>query len=741
MLKTPREITDFHRNINKYIYNNEIKEAFDNLQLLIQDTQAWELTTQLEELEMSYRYMLQYFMNDSPDPGRESVYKRIKASLYKLVDDATFFFMQQQATGNYYQLVRTYETVTFSGLANELENLHEENSLTDLLEAGDEKNQKLQQYNFIQDDLLKKVFEKFYTSGRLNENDFETCKEFVKNNRLDLEDKSQVISGLLLNLMQRFDEKKMELLFDFYEETDENIRQRALIAILIIIYLYDRRIQLYDSVNNRLALLFDQETFKKQVRNIIMQFIRSKETEKITRIITDEIMPEMMKAGNIIRDKLISEDDTNDISSWEDKNPEWQEIFDESGIGDKIQEFANLQMEGADVFMSTFANLKTFPFFNKLNHWFLPFNKKYVGIYNNQLETKGIPDFLEMIMQSSFLCNSDKYSFCFTLMQMPENYRNVSMKQFKMESSEMQKVEKEEILLSESKKAESISKQCIQDLYRFFKLYPGRSSFIDIFSLPLNFHQTKTLKPILSDVETIRTIGELYFSKNFFKEAESIFRELTDKISTDNQLFEKIGYARQMSGNFEGALAAYMQSDIIRPDKPWTLKRIALCYRKLKQPEKALEYYRRLEELMPNNLTIQLNLGHCLFEQKKYDEALKYYFKIEFLDEKGTKAQRPIAWTSFLCGNFAQAKKYYQQILSDNPTPQDFLNAGHVELTTKNKKEAVEYYQKSILHKDGSKQTFLKDFEKDKADLIALDVDNEELPLLLDQLFYVISNE
>lgn len=741
MLKRPREITAFHKNINRYIYNKEIKKAFDDLRVLFQDTQARHLISQLDELEMSYRYMLQYFMHNSPDPERENVYKKIQASLYKLADDAAFFFMMQQSTSDYFQQVRGYESVTFAELTNKLENLYEEQSLTDLLEADEDKNEKLRQYNLMQDELLKKLFEKFYTSTRLSETDFSTCKALVKNNHLDREDKAQIISGLLLNLMQRFDEKKMDILFDFYDEPDENIQQRALIVILIIIYLFDRRISLYESINNRLSLLFEQEKFRKQVRNIIMQFIRSKETEKIARIMNDEILPEMMKAGNIIRDKLISDDDTNDLSSWEDKNPEWQEIFDESGIADKMQEFANLQMEGADVFMSTFANLKSFSFFNNLSHWFLPFNKKYVTVYDNRFETSKMPDFLDIIMQAPFLCNSDKYSFCFSVMQMPESYRNMSMKQFKMESTEMEKIEKEEALLSESKKAENIAKQYVQDLYRFFKLYPGRSGFIDIFSLPLNFHQTNTLKPILSDVETLRTIGELYFSKNFFREAEFIFRQLTEKVSTDNQLFEKIGYARQMLGDFEGAVSAYLQADIIKPDKPWTLKRIALCYRKLEQPEQALAYYKRLEELMPNNLSIQLNLGHCFFEQKKYEEALKYYFKVEFLDEKGKKARRPIAWTSFLCKNFDQAKKYYLTILSDNPTPQDYLNAGHVELVTHNKKAAVEFYKKSILHDDGNEQTFLSDFEKDKGELLALGVGKEEIPLLLDQVFYSLRDE
>ena len=38
----------------------------------------------------------------------------------------------------------------------------------------------------------------------------------------------------------------------------------------------------------------------------------------------------------------------NDMNSL-DKNPEWQEILEQSGIADKLKELNDLQLEGADV--------------------------------------------------------------------------------------------------------------------------------------------------------------------------------------------------------------------------------------------------------------------------------------------------------------------------------------------------------------------------------------------------------
>ena len=41
----------------------------------------------------------------------------------------------------------------------------------------------------------------------------------------------------------------------------------------------------------------------------------------------------------------------------EDHNPEWEEWIDRSGITDKLRELGELQMSGADVYMSTFSQL------------------------------------------------------------------------------------------------------------------------------------------------------------------------------------------------------------------------------------------------------------------------------------------------------------------------------------------------------------------------------------------------
>ena len=83
-------------------------------------------------------------------------------------------------------------------------------------------------------------------------------------------------------------------------------------------------------------------------------------------------------------------------------------------------------------------------------------------------------------------------------------------------------------------KQDTIIGQYIQDLYRFFKLYPGHLDFTDIFTMPLDFHNLAILRPYISDKESLTNIAEYYLRKNYFSDALTIFNQLakTVKIAT-----------------------------------------------------------------------------------------------------------------------------------------------------------------------------------------------------------------
>jgi hypothetical protein len=320
-----------------------------------------------------------------------------------------------------------------------------------------------------------------------------------------------------------------------YENKNEHIRQRALTGLLLFLRKYDHRLQLYPQLCHRLAHLFEDTGFRKNVRDILLQFILSRETEKITKKIQEEIIPEMMKISPKLRNK-IKLDDLMGETGTEDKNPEWVNIIDQSELGDKLKEFSELQLEGADIMHSSFAHLKTHSFFNELSNWFIPFYSKHslISDYSDK-ESKNLT---KTLMESSLLCNSDKYSLFFSVVQMPNEYKKMMNGQFAAESDAVNELQKEE-LPGISKQSSLISRQHIHDLYRFYKIHPKKNDFEDIFKENTEYIYAQSISNIVSDPESRMIIGEYYFNRSYYEEALHIFNLLIEEEMSSYVIYQK----------------------------------------------------------------------------------------------------------------------------------------------------------------------------------------------------------
>ncbi|NQU85611.1 MAG: tetratricopeptide repeat protein, partial [Mariniphaga sp.] len=294
-------------------------------------------------------------------------------------------------------------------------------------------------------------------------------------------------------------------------------------------------------------------------------------------------------------------------------------------------------------------------------------------------------------------------------------------------------------LSSPGKNEEFISNQYIQDLYRFFKLHPKKSDFEDVFSWRFDFHNTTGLGNLLKeDIKLLRNIAEFYFLNNHYNDSFEVYTILLEN-EKSGELYQKIAFCLQKHGDYKEALVNYLKADLYELNKLWNLKKIALCYRNLKEPAKALEYYRQAELLDAENLGIQLSIGHCLLELDQFEDALKSYFKVEYLSPGNKKVWRPIAWCSFLTGKKEQAEKYFIKLVDDTPTNHDYMNMGHVQWSLGMRKEALDYYKKSIVEGGFSNNEFLAIFEDDLHHLINQGINSEDVPIMLDQLRYSLS--
>ena len=732
---TNSEISQKADNIIGFLQTKQLKNAFREITQLITFLNNWELMNELEKAETTYKYMLQYMTDGIDDPNREKVYNDLIRIAYGLADKTFFLLREKQDERYYYQACRNLlfdRLPNYQKLATNLEDVATRISLSDLLENIQATENDIALQHQLEDISIQ-LFKKVWLNSTLDEKDTDTLQALINNTFIPLQSQSLLMSALVLSLRENFDEEKIHLLLDASEHKEEEIRQRALTGLLLTLDLYDKRLYLYPAIDSKLQHLAENPAFVQDIHTIIHQFILSKETERISRKISEEVMPEMIKMSPKFQNK-INIADLMDEENISEKNPEWQNILEESGLASKLQEITEWQMEGADVMHSSFSNLKTYPFFHQISNWFLPFTSQHSSL--NELQDGGVSQIMEAFSNMGYVCNSDKYSLYFSLLQMPRQYRSMMSSQMLSEVSEMMKQQQESQLIPNEKKRENISNQYIHDLYRFYKVHPRKADFKDIFSTPLAFYKAQSIRKIISNTRILLSIGEYYFSKNQYDDAKEIFLQLTGQDNDDAILYQKIGYCCQMNGYIEEALQYYLKSELLTVNHTWTFKKIASCYRILKQAQEALDYYKKVEALEPNNLSIQLNIGHCYLELKQYSEALKAYFKVEYLSKNKTKAWRPIAWCSFLTGKYEQAIEYYEHILNDRPEMSDYLNYGHTLLATKNTKEAIKQYRAAILTAKSSEEKFMEAFHADIPDLLEAGILHTDIPIILDQILY-----
>lgn len=730
---TDRELKKIYGQICNNLSARRLKPAFDLLGGLIQQTGQGVFYDEYRNLEETYHYMLKYTVEGIQDPERQKVYLKLIVSVFSLADKVNEAIRLRFSSSLEYEKKRTFNeipAVDFPKFIDSLENFYLQDSHR---LAENVKNHQ------------KEIFRLFYHlwfHNNISPEESDALKDFFKNPLVSLHYKSFIVTALTMSLQRYFDEEKFHLLFDTFLSENPEINQRALVGLLIGFYRYDERMLFYPSLTGRLKIVSENPGFTENLERIILQLIRSKETEKLQQLIRDEIVPEMIKISPNLKDKINLDSLMEDVLG-EDKNPDWQEIFSDSpGFIDKMEELSEMQMEGADVFMESFAMLKSFPFYNELGNWFIPYfleNPEIAEVLD--ISDDVIKRLLDAIGMAPVLCNSDKYSFSFSIQSIPRENRNFMEKAVQAEMEQIKELMDDEELTKPGQLDEIASNRYIQDLYRFYKLFPRKSDFEDIFNWKLDFHNTLALGDILREhPQILRNIAEYYFAKNYFAEAAEIFEYLIEQ-KPNGELYQKIAYCWQQTGNFEKSLENYLKAELYEVNHLWNLKKIALCYRYLKQPDKALEYYQAAERLEPDDLNNQLNIGHCLLELHEYEEALKCYFKVEYLAPGNKKVWRPIAWCSFLTGKKEQAEKYLLQLLEDNPGKHDYMNMGHVQWSMGNRKEALDFYCKSVSQKGFTEEEFLEVFDEDLPHLIDQGINKDDVPIMLDQFRYFLEKQ
>ncbi len=287
-----QELNTRYLQVFDYISKSCIKDALDTLGILCNHCRNRDLRSQLDEHADTYLNMLKYAFELSDDPQKEKVYNRLVKAIIGLADDVKEDIIRSSNLLNYYKFRIVPESLSdsvMSDISRTIERL--------ILQKESEEDLNWQRIYATPEykENIRVLFRIIWHSDKLRDTEIRLLDQISKTETIAWYDKCILVSALNLSLIRHFDSNKINLLFNFYESGEKQVWERALVSLVLGLAFYDRRIVYYPEILQRLKAIQGMKQADKSIEIIIQQYIKARETEKITRKIQQEILPEMMR--------------------------------------------------------------------------------------------------------------------------------------------------------------------------------------------------------------------------------------------------------------------------------------------------------------------------------------------------------------------------------------------------------------------------------------------------------------
>ena len=685
-----------HKDVIEALKGNHLLLALQSLQGLAATLKSWSVKEEVDTLADSYQMMLSFMAKGANDPQRHKMYADFVRRAYELADVLERVGEISSDTSHYATCLRTLQQLRGA-----------QYQLVDMLQPAV---------------LVRDMFDAVWLSGAWTADEETAAANYMATDNIPAEHKALLLSAATLAAMRFFDVAKYRLLLDNALVLDTQLRVRALTGLVFVHIVHASRLAMYPEVEARLKLMSELPSFVSELELLQTQMFLSLETKRIEKNLQNEIIPQMMKRMKDLHiDKSLGIDEIKERLEGADFNPEWNNDGKPSKLDKYMHEFAALQQRGADMYMGSFKVLKQrFPFFNVACNWFWPFTMHHpelpAGLEKNKL--------VKLMINNVGLCDSDKYSFCLMALQMPLDAGSDRAAKMQERLADIDLPAPMERDAAERYKDELRS--YVQGFYRFCNLFIHREAFVNPFQRNLFIADYSPFDSIMSDVELLMRMADFAFKDKSYDLARSLYERVPVGARTNGQL-QRLGYCYEQVSDYVRACALYEQADALKPHSGWTIRHLAVCNRNTGNYEKALSCYNDLADMQPEDAALALRQAECLIYLQRYDEAFKYLFKANYLAPQSGNSERALAWCSLLTGKYEQAEKYYAKVLASQPTPTDYLNAGHAAWLGGNLPLAVTRY-KQALPRD-SAQHFLVD---DRVMLLKAGLSEADLAMMTD---------
>ena len=102
-----KTINEQYAYIRTLLEEKRLKEALMQLESLLWQCPDWDLRTRLEQLQTSYKYMLEYMKQGANDPERWNLYQKMVSDTWGIADQSRLLILDNASSRYYHEVRRT----------------------------------------------------------------------------------------------------------------------------------------------------------------------------------------------------------------------------------------------------------------------------------------------------------------------------------------------------------------------------------------------------------------------------------------------------------------------------------------------------------------------------------------------------------------------------------------------------------------------------------------------------------
>lgn len=638
---------------------------------------------ELERLESEYGLMANCFLSDMCDPKAARIYDRMLKRTYRLYNNVRLAsVMRKRRTLAQAQNIATSRRIRQEAVLGELESFVQDVAMCSL-QSGEMRETSLAKLYVNHQRYMEGLFNSLLVMGQWTEESAEAYKSLLLSPVIDHTDAQLIVSALTMALLVVFDVNKWLTLVAVYEQSDDvALRQRAIVGIVLTMP-DEGVVRLFPNVGEALLRLSSSVQVRRELMEVQMQMLYCERTEVDSREIQTDIIPTFVKNSRLKNWRM--ESDGCEDSSIDEILGNDEADSNMAEIEEKMNRMMEMQRKGSDIYFGGFSHMKRFAFFSEISNWFAPFYADHPDV-TNALKGENGPAIKRMVGRGPF-CDSDKYSFVFAVASIFDRLPADAQEMLKGGNASLP-----ENMTAETDTPAYMRRTYLQDLYRFFKLFPNHNDFRNPFG--------KMAKDGVADCLFIANaslagsmaheaveIGRLLFRWRQYEAvrvlAESVVR--TGAESADISLL--LGNAYLRTGNYDASYELFSRVVAKNEKREQAMAGLAEAAFMLRRYDDVTAICNRLETVgcISKRLTIYMSLA--LINSGEVSEGMNRLYRLDYENDSDRNVKRAIAWGHMMNHKPDEAERIYDVLVADGSgVADDLLNCG---------------YAKWLLHKNG----------------------------------------